>query len=336
MRKFLIVPLTLMIVIPLLAVSLYLLRMDAGVAEAKVVTTGDSPVNAMLLSRGKAFIDGAPTLSGATVISGSQVRSEADVVQVALAGRGRVELEANSEAKLDFDHQNLTVTILSGTVRVKSNSGVETNILTASGEVARMNNLQPAEAVITKTGNVAEVLPISGDVKIDNKISANRPEKLQLQVIEGDNQAAPIQNNYSENLRVKVTDKSGNPVSGVMVHFRAPAEGASLVFGNITSQATVVSNADGVAEAPAFRANGIGGDFGVTAMVPGGDPLAITLQNLQGLNSAAGPLRGAVSGASSRPRGGSSGNTTEPTITPIGGTPIGGGRGIIRKNNPTP
>jgi uncharacterized repeat protein (TIGR01451 family) len=67
-----------------------------------------------------------------------------------------------------------------------------------------------------------------------------------------------------------VLDNIGSPVHNVTVTFSAPATGASGAFaegGTLTT--TAVTNVSGVATAATFTANGLGGDYAVTATVGG-------------------------------------------------------------------
>ncbi|MGB2758261.1 MAG: LPXTG cell wall anchor domain-containing protein, partial [Acidimicrobiia bacterium] len=76
-------------------------------------------------------------------------------------------------------------------------------------------------------------------------------------------------------LSVRVNDADGDPLSGIAVTFTAPASGASGNFASsgITSiasvGATVLTDANGVATAPAFTANGTTGSYVVQATVSG-------------------------------------------------------------------
>jgi hypothetical protein len=79
---------------------------------------------------------------------------------------------------------------------------------------------------------------------------------------QGDNQSANINTQFAQNLQVRLTDSSNNPVSGVNVTFAAPGSGAS---GTFAASATVPTNAQGFATAPAFTANSTGGQYAVTA-----------------------------------------------------------------------
>jgi protocatechuate 3,4-dioxygenase beta subunit len=70
-------------------------------------------------------------------------------------------------------------------------------------------------------------------------------------------------------LAVTVADKDGNPVAGVHVGFSAPARGASGHFDGKKRTVEVRTDAKGVAVAPPFVANRIGGGYVVRATAAG-------------------------------------------------------------------
>lgn len=73
-------------------------------------------------------------------------------------------------------------------------------------------------------------------------------------------------------LQALVTDANGNPVEGAAVTFTVPSSGAS---GTFDASATVLTNALGIATAPAFTANDDAGSFAVDATVAGAATPAI-------------------------------------------------------------
>jgi Calx-beta domain len=100
----------------------------------------------------------------------------------------------------------------------------------------------------------------------------------------GDGQTAAINSAFATQLQVTVTE-SGNPVSGVPVTFTAPASGASGTFQTTgTNTATVNTDANGVATAPALTANGAaGGPYNVVASTNAGSPsFNFSLTNAKG------------------------------------------------------
>jgi hypothetical protein len=81
-------------------------------------------------------------------------------------------------------------------------------------------------------------------------------------------QVAPVSTAFATRFEVVVKDFSGNALSGSRVMFSAPGAGPGGSFGGSTT-ATVVTNSDGVAVAPALTANGQAGGYVVTASVTG-------------------------------------------------------------------
>jgi hypothetical protein len=70
-------------------------------------------------------------------------------------------------------------------------------------------------------------------------------------------------------LAVTIGDAEQNPVAGALVLFAAPAQGPSGHFGAKRRVVRVKTNADGIAVAPPFTANGKPGGYIVTATVAG-------------------------------------------------------------------
>ncbi len=97
--------------------------------------------------------------------------------------------------------------------------------------------------------------------------------------------------------QARVLDSGGRPLEGASVTFAvaqsAHGAGASFVGGG--SQAVAVTDADGVATAPALVANTTSGDFTVTATAAGATPVVYTLRNRAGIPATA--SAGAASGA---------------------------------------
>ena len=80
----------------------------------------------------------------------------------------------------------------------------------------------------------------------------------------GTPQTATVTKAFAQALQATVMDSGGNPVSGVLVTFNAPASGASGTFA--CSGNTAVTNASGVATSQVFTANTISGRYAVTAV----------------------------------------------------------------------
>ncbi len=116
----------------------------------------------------------------------------------------------------------------------------------------------------------------------------------------GTPQSATVNTGFPAPLQATLKDANNNPVGGVSVTFTAPASGAGASFGGLGT-ATAVTNANGVATAPALSANGQAGSYFVTATAAGVSPSAgFSLTNLAGapasIASAAGNSQNAAVG----------------------------------------
>jgi predicted outer membrane repeat protein len=95
-------------------------------------------------------------------------------------------------------------------------------------------------------------------------------------------QSATVGRTYAKAFYAIVTKVGGTPVAGEPVTFTAPATGPSGTFDG-KSTITVLTNANGIAIAPAFTANTKAGSFGVTVSFGGQAPLdTILLTNVPG------------------------------------------------------
>src|SRR6267142_41705 len=84
----------------------------------------------------------------------------------------------------------------------------------------------------------------------------------------GTPQSTTVNTAFATQLQATVRDTSNNPVSGVTVTFTAPTSGSSSTFAGGVNTAT--TNAQGVATAPVFTANGAaGGPYNVVASASG-------------------------------------------------------------------
>lgn len=96
----------------------------------------------------------------------------------------------------------------------------------------------------------------------------------------GTPQSTPVSTPFPTALKATVTDTEGHGVSGVPVTFTAPDSGASGTFPDDVTTATATTDADGVATAPTFAANGTAGSYMVTASAAGvTDPASFSLTN---------------------------------------------------------
>ncbi|MBX9584661.1 MAG: FG-GAP-like repeat-containing protein [Gemmataceae bacterium] len=128
------------------------------------------------------------------------------------------------------------------------------------------------ELLITWTDNVGVVFDIA---------PAGTP--AYLTVTGGSAQRAVAATAFAVPLQVRVTDRFGNPVPGVLVSFTAPAAGPRAAL----SAAAVVTDANGVASVTAFAGTDAG-SYTVLATV-GSLSAAFALTNLSNLPSVIGP-----------------------------------------------
>ncbi len=89
----------------------------------------------------------------------------------------------------------------------------------------------------------------------------------------GTPQSTNVNTAFATALQATVTE-SGTPQNGVPVTFTAPASGASGTFTGGSTTAVVSTNSSGVATAPTFTANSIGGTYNVLASIGTGLPTA--------------------------------------------------------------
>jgi hypothetical protein len=87
-----------------------------------------------------------------------------------------------------------------------------------------------------------------------------------IRTLSGSGQHATVNTVYSKPLEVRVTDAAGKPVTGITVVFELPGSAAG---GTFAGSAGVVTNALGVATAPALTANTTAGSFTINAWVAG-------------------------------------------------------------------
>jgi N-acetylneuraminic acid mutarotase len=115
---------------------------------------------------------------------------------------------------------------------------------------------------------------------------------LHITVAMGNAQSAVVNTAYAKTLQVQVTEAdTGKPVSNIPVVFTAPATGPSVAFGT-SATVSVLTNTQGMATAPALKANTHSGGFTVTATALNATT-AFTLTNKAGSAKALRALAGA-------------------------------------------
>jgi hypothetical protein len=114
----------------------------------------------------------------------------------------------------------------------------------------------------------------------------------------GDNQSAILGATFASPLEVTVLNANGHPVQGVSVTFTAPAGDASGTFTGGGNCVTVVTDANGLATAPAFTANDTAGSDVVTAQAVGTATIAeFHLSNVYGVDPPYDPNQAKRSGS---------------------------------------
>src|SRR5437764_10878057 len=90
---------------------------------------------------------------------------------------------------------------------------------------------------------------------------ASAAEPIKVVVIEGDGAINNIRLQRAKEPVVRVETESGRPVSGAVVHFTAPTQGAGAVFVDGSPTAMVMTDVEGRATARGLRPNKTAGQF---------------------------------------------------------------------------
>ena len=97
-------------------------------------------------------------------------------------------------------------------------------------------------------------------------LTNNAGAPASVSVVAGNGQSAAIGTTFATAMQVLVIDSFGNPGSGINVTFSAPGSGPSGTFAG-KSPVVILTNASGIATAPAFTANSTPGGYTVFASV---------------------------------------------------------------------
>src|SRR5262249_19972502 len=131
----------------------------------------------------------------------------------------------------------------------------------ASGASGTFSNGQTTITVTTNASGVASATftanTVSGSYSVTARVrDVTTPATFSLTnragapaaitVTGGNNQNTPIGSTFPSPLKAKVTDRYGNPVSGVSVTFTAPSSGASGAFNLGRISFAVITDANGV------------------------------------------------------------------------------------------
>ena len=96
-------------------------------------------------------------------------------------------------------------------------------------------------------------------------VTAGAPASLTA--TSGSGQSAAVNTPFAFPFAATVKSGNGNPISGAVVTFTAPSNGASGTFPGGATTATATTNTFGVATSPAFAANGTSGQYNVVASI---------------------------------------------------------------------
>ena len=147
-------------------------------------------------------------------------------------------------------------------ISLSSGSLTGTTSVDAVDGIASFNGLttqSPGANNLVATDSTDLLTPISTPISIN---ALNQTVPTFLTVVSGSGQSASVGSAFSTALQVKLTDAAGNPISGASVTFTTPTSGATGIFGG---SATVATNAQGIATAPALTAGHTAGSFNVSA-----------------------------------------------------------------------
>ncbi len=230
------------------------------------------------------------------VSTGWQITASSGTPQSATAGTQFASaLQATVKDANNNPVSGVTVTFTApvmGAGATFSGSAAGTAITNASGIA-----IAPPLTANTHAGAYAVTAIASGAGAVASFNLTNiAPPPASISAKAGTPQSATVSTAFVSALQAIVKDANSNPLSGITVTFAAPATGASAAFGGIAT-ATAVTNASGIATAPALTANSQAGGYMVTASVAGlGAAASFSLTNLA--VSGGGALSGTVTNVS--------------------------------------
>jgi adhesin/invasin len=153
------------------------------------------------------------------------------------------------------DDNTVTISLSDGSLAGAASVSANNGIATFSGLSTQTSGANALQANDSGDANVPQ---------ISTPISINPGSGDVLTAISGSGQSAVVGAAFATPLQVKFTDAFGNPISGASVMFSAPGSGAT---GSFSGNATVTTDASGVATAPSFTAGHVAGGYTVTASI---------------------------------------------------------------------
>ena len=150
--------------------------------------------------------------------------------------------------------------------------GISATVTTNSSGLATA----PTFKANNTTGNYTVTASVAGVGTPAQFSLANTPGRpANPSPVAGTPQSTVVLTQFATALQALVADAGMNPIPNVAVTFQAPASGASGTFAGGGLTAVVITDANGIAKAPAFTANGAAGTYNVTASAGGAVPPAI-------------------------------------------------------------
>ena len=114
--------------------------------------------------------------------------------------------------------------------------------------------------------------------------------RLSVRVLVGADAVNDIGTHTERNLAVEVDDENDHPISGAIVTFLVPSQGAGGTFAHNKQFLTVVSDVNGRAGVSSFRPNGVTGNFKIEVTVTYGNQEASTYISQSNEMVATGPV----------------------------------------------
>jgi triacylglycerol esterase/lipase EstA (alpha/beta hydrolase family) len=100
-------------------------------------------------------------------------------------------------------------------------------------------------------------------------LTLEQPAPARIEILQGDGQTVAIGSALPISLGARVLDSANNPVANALVQFSAPTAGPSGYFSGSLTSVFVLTDANGIAMAPAFTASGKPGQYAITASMAG-------------------------------------------------------------------
>jgi protocatechuate 3,4-dioxygenase beta subunit len=174
---------------------------------------------------------------------------------------------------------NVTFAILPGTTGASASfAGGEPSATTDSNGLATSPPLiaNGVPGRFTATASTAGVSTVA-TYALDNHATTTM-----LQTTSTRDPKATVDTRYRSSLQARLLDATGQPIEGAAVTFAITAadNGAAANFLGGTSQATALTDANGLATAPPLVADKTAGSFSATATALGAQPGQYTLENL--------------------------------------------------------